>query len=205
MVKKRGRAKASNPRCRHLTVSVGLIVSEDPKKKGDEEEKKEGEPQGEEAEAALAAAKKKKKLILIGAIAGVVLLFAVAGGGYFYLSSSKAKTEKQTQAAEEPKSKPVYYSLGDMIVNLSGEGKHPHYLKVKISLELADEKDLPLIETIKPRVVDNFQVYLRELRMEDLRGSAGIYRLREELLMRVTEATQPIRVRDVLFQEMLVQ
>ena len=196
MVKKRGRAKASNPRCRHLTVSVGLIVSEDPKKKGDEEEKKEGEPQGEEAEAALAG---------IPALKPDVVLFAVAGGGYFYLSSSKAKTEKQTQAAEESKSKPVYYSLGDMIVNLSGEGKHPHYLKVKISLELADEKDLPLIETIKPRVVDNFQVYLRELRMEDLRGSAGIYRLREELLMRVTEATQPIRVRDVLFQEMLVQ
>jgi flagellar FliL protein len=41
--------------------------------------------------------------------------------------------------------------------------------------------------------------------MEDLRGSAGMYRLREELLMRVTEAAQPIRVRDVLFQEMLVQ
>ena len=40
---------------------------------------------------------------------------------------------------------------------------------------------------------------------EDLRGSAGMYRLREELLMRVTEAAQPVRVHDVLFQEMLVQ
>ncbi|MGB9153795.1 MAG: flagellar basal body-associated FliL family protein, partial [Alphaproteobacteria bacterium] len=112
---------------------------------------------------------------------------------------------KAAAAAEESKGKPVYYSLGDMIVNLSGEGKHPNYLKVKISLELADEKDLPLIEAIKPRIVDNFQVYLRELRIEDLRGSAGMYRLREELLMRVTEAAQPVRIRDVLFQEMLVQ
>ena len=92
-----------------------------------------------------------------------------------------------------------------MIVNLSGEGKHPNFLKVKISLELADEKDLPLMDTLKPRIVDSFQVYLRELRIEDLRGSAGLYRLREELLMRVTEAAQPVRVRDVLFQEMLVQ
>ncbi len=64
---------------------------------------------------------------------------------------------------------------------------------------------MPIIESIKPRIVDNFEVYLRELRIDDLRGSAGMYRLREELLMRVTEAAQPVRVRDVLFQEMLVQ
>jgi flagellar FliL protein len=101
--------------------------------------------------------------------------------------------------------KPVFFSLGDLLVNLSGEGKHPNYLKVKISLELADEKDAAAMDALKPRIIDNFQVYLRELRIEDLRGSAGLYRLREALLLRVTEAAQPIRVRDVLFQEMLVQ
>ena len=181
---------------------MGLIVAEDAKKKdGEEEEKKEGE--GEDG-AAKKKAGKKKKMIIIGAVAAVVLLGG-AGGGYFFLMKSKTDEEKTAAAAEAAKGKPAYYSVGDMIVNLSGEGKHPHYLKVKISLELADEKDLPLIDTIKPRVVDNFQVYLRELRMEDLRGSAGMYRLREELLMRVTEAAQPVRIRDVLFQEMLVQ
>jgi flagellar FliL protein len=56
-----------------------------------------------------------------------------------------------------------------------------------------------------PRIIDNFQVYLRELRLDDLRGSAGIYRLREELLMRVNTAAQPVHVKDVLFREMLVQ
>jgi len=56
-----------------------------------------------------------------------------------------------------------------------------------------------------PRIIDNFQVYLRELRLEDLRGSAGMYRLREELLTRVVAAAQPVRVKDVLFKEMLIQ
>ena len=142
-------------------------------------------------------------------IIGIIVIVVLLGGGvgaYFFMNK-KADAEKTAQAAADAdaKNKIVYYSLGDMIVNLSGEGKHPNYLKVKISLELADEKDLPLMETIKPRIVDNFQVYLRELRIEDLRGSAGMYRLREELLMRVTEAAQPVRIRDVLFQEMLVQ
>ena len=46
---------------------------------------------------------------------------------------------------------------------------------------------------------------IRELRVEDLRGSAGLYRLREELLARVNNAAQPAKVNDVLFKEMLVQ
>ena len=121
-------------------------------------------------------------------------------------SGGEEKTGEQANAAAaKEEGKPVYFSLGDLLVNLSGEGKHPNFLKVKISLELADEKDVPLMDAIKPRIIDNFQVYLRELRIEDLRGSAGMYRLREELLTRVTEAAQPVRVRDVLFQEMLVQ
>ena len=56
-----------------------------------------------------------------------------------------------------------------------------------------------------PRIVDNFQVYLRELRLDDLRGSAGVYRLREELLARVNTAVRPAKIKDVLFKEMLVQ
>ena len=36
-----------------------------------------------------------------------------------------------------------------------------------------------------PRIVDKFQIYLRGVRVEDLRGSDGMHRLREELLLRV--------------------
>jgi len=185
---------------------VGLIVAEDPKKKTDDEEPKEGTPEGEAAaEEAALAAKKKKKMIIIAAAVVVVVLLGAGGAGYYFMTKKVDAEKEAATAAADEKAKTVYYSLGDMIVNLSGEGKHPNYLKVKVSLELADEKDLPLMDTLKPRIVDNFQVYLRELRIEDLRGSAGMYRLREELLMRVTEAAQPVRVRDVLFQEMLVQ
>ncbi|MFQ5467950.1 MAG: flagellar basal body-associated FliL family protein, partial [Kiloniellaceae bacterium] len=48
-------------------------------------------------------------------------------------------------------------------------------------------------------------VYLRELRIQDLQGSAGLQRLREELLLRVATAAYPAQVRDVLFREMLIQ
>src|SRR3546814_1559122 len=80
-----------------------------------------------------------------------------------------------------------------------------NYLKIAISLELTSQEDSVALQNLLPRVVDNFQVYLRELRVEDLRGSAGVQRLREELLLRVNKAVYPIQVRDVLFKEMLVQ
>jgi len=61
------------------------------------------------------------------------------------------------------------------------------------------------LEAVAPRVVDQFQTFLREMRIQDLRGSAGIYRLRQELLYRVNLAAQPVKVKDVLFQEILIQ
>lgn len=193
------------------------MAKDDKKKEDDEKEdakKTAEEAEGEEggaAEGAGEGGKKKlgKKMIIILAVVALVVIGGGTVAGLYFGGVIGGKGESheggEEKSAVAEKGKPVYFSLGDILVNLNGEGKRPNYLKIKVSLELADEKDLPLMETLKPRIIDNFQVYLRELRVEDLRGSAGLYRLREELLLRVTEAAQPVRVRDVLFQEMLVQ
>ncbi|EWY37163.1 flagellar basal body protein FliL [Skermanella stibiiresistens SB22] len=99
----------------------------------------------------------------------------------------------------------MFFNVPDLVVNLNSTGRRPSFLKISISIEVTKPEDVPEIEKVMPRIVDNFQVYLRELRLEDLRGSAGIYRLREELLMRVGVAAQPVQVKDVLFREMLIQ
>ena len=92
-----------------------------------------------------------------------------------------------------------------MLVNLNGNGRRANYLKLIVSLELSDDENIKELEDAMPRIIDNFQVYLRELRVEDLHGTAGMQRLREELLLRVNAATKSGQVRDVLFKEMLVQ
>jgi flagellar FliL protein len=99
----------------------------------------------------------------------------------------------------------VFFNVPDMVVNLNSTGRRPSFLKISISVEVGRQEDVPEIEKVMPRIVDNFQVYLRELRLEDLRGSAGIYRLREELLLRVGVAAHPVQVKDVLFRGMLIQ
>lgn len=99
----------------------------------------------------------------------------------------------------------VYYELPEMLINLNSTGKKSNFLKITVSLELDDAESVKAVEAVLPRIIDSFQVYLRELRIDDLRGSAGLYRLREELLLRVNAAVDPVKVRDVLFREMLVQ
>ncbi len=46
---------------------------------------------------------------------------------------------------------------------------------------------------------------MRELRPSDLNGSAGLFRLKEELTKRVNLALAPNQVNAVLFKEVVIQ
>jgi flagellar FliL protein len=128
-------------------------------------------------------------LVLIGALVGMLMLF---GGG-----------EKQEEAAMAPKA--VYQDLPEMIVNLAAGNERPQYLRLKITLEAENAQVVEAMKPSMPRVVDAFQVHLRELRASDLEGSAGLFRLREELTRRVNQAIAPAKIRAVLFREIVVQ
>lgn len=99
----------------------------------------------------------------------------------------------------------AFLEIPTMIVNLESDDGSPRYLRLTVQLELENPADKPAVEAVTPRVVDQFQTYLRELRVRDLRGSAGIYRLQMELLSRVNQAAAPVKIKDVLFQEILIQ
>ena len=122
------------------------------------------------------------------------------GGAYFFL---KGSAHKEPQVAAKPA---TFVDLPDVLVNLSNTGAdRTQYLKVKIVLEIPDAALSPQIESTMPRVMDAFQTYLRELRPTDLDGSAGLYRLKEELTRRVNVAIAPSKVNAVLFKEIVVQ
>ena len=150
-----------------------------------------------------------KKLLMIIVLILLVIVGGLAGA-YFtglldpvvqMITGGEVK-EKEGEGGEQ---RAVFYDLQEILVNLNTGGRKSSFLKIRISLELERASDVPLIESVMPRVIDNFQVYLRELRIDDLKGSAGMYRLREELMRRVSAATAPAGIKDVLFKEMLVQ
>jgi len=155
---------------------------------------------GSEGEAAPKARTIPWKLIAMVA-AGVVL---VGGGGtaaYVMLGGSH-----ESHAAVAEAKPAVFLDLPEVLVNLSNTGAdHTQYLKVKLVLELSDAQLSQQIQPVMPRIMDAFQTYLRELRPTDLDGSAGLYRLKEELTRRVNIAIAPKKVNAVLFKEIVVQ
>jgi flagellar protein FliL len=171
----------------------------------EEEEKPEGEteqPAGKKLFGFLKLPQLKLpslKWMIIGG-AGFLVIAGGGGGAYFFFAGSG---HKEPQVAVKPA---TFVDLPDVLVNLSNGGNdRTQYLKVKIVLELPDATLVPQIQPLMPRVMDAFQTYLRELRPTDLDGSAGLYRLKEELTRRVNSAVAPNRITAVLFKEIVVQ
>jgi flagellar FliL protein len=161
------------------------------------------------------------KKIFLFVLLPLFLLAGAGGGLYFsgmldkFLGKGEDAVEGEAEAGSKeakkgahavvPPSASYFLIIPDMSVNLADTGSKPNYLRLKLQLELKDQSDLMAVEAVLPRVVDQFQTYLRELRVRDLRGSAGIYRLQMELLNRVNTAVAPVEVKGVLIQEILVQ
>ena len=155
-----------------------------------------------EAEEGQAPAKRKLplKLILIAA-AGLVVLAGGGWGGYHFFFAGHADAAVADQVKP-----PVFVDMPEVLVNLSSTGNdRTQYLKVKVVLEVPDQALSAQIQPVMPRLMDTFQTYLRELRPTDLDGSAGLYRLKEELTRRVNASIAPARINAVLFKEIVVQ
>ena len=197
----------------YLNNEVSVPMADDDELDDDlDEDEIEGE-EGEDGEDGEGGGKPGRKRLLIVIAAVLVLILGGATGAYFlgYLQpiinmiagGEEAGLDEEAQALIS--GDVVFYDLPEMLVNLNTGGRKSVYLKIRVSLELETVEDVAKVEGLMPRIVDNFQVYLRELRVDDLKGSAGMYRLREELLKRVNVAVSPAKVNDVLFKEMLVQ
>jgi flagellar protein FliL len=159
-------------------------------------DQEEGASKSEEA----AAPKSKLKLIIAAA---VVLLLVAGGGTWFFFLRGHAE---EAHAEAPPPKPPNFIEMPDMLVNLVGlPGERVQYLKVKVVLEVKEEKQVELIKPALPKVTDIFQTYMRELRAGDLAGSAGLFRLKEEMTRRVNLALAPSQVSAVLFKEIIVQ
>ena len=156
--------------------------------------------EGAEVVAEVAAPKGKLKLI----IAALVVVLIVSGAATWFFFFRHHGEEMHAEVL--PPKPPIFLEVPDMLVNLvNAPGERVQYLKVRVVLEIKEEKQLEAIKPSMPRVTDIFQTYLRELRPADLDGSAGLYRLKEELPRRVNVAVAPSRINAVLFKEIVVQ
>ncbi len=148
--------------------------------------------------------KKKRKLFLLA----IPVVLVMAGAGLWFSGILPHWLGMEPAEATKEAAKPVppsYVDVPEMVANLNGSKQKPSYIKLTARVEVPKPEDAEKVKGALPRIQDVMQTYLREMRPDELRGSAGTYRLREELLVRANAAVAPAKISDVLFTQMLVQ
>jgi flagellar FliL protein len=167
------------------------------------------------------APNKKKKLIIIGA--ATVAALTLGGGGAAFFMGGKSATKAEAAHGEEAAAD-AGHGEGDAKDEKGGEGKEAKFVDVptiSVNLRSPDgsarflKLHLMLVPGPKttdtalkdklPVVLDAYQPFLRELRPEDLGGSAAVFRLKEELMVRATRVLGPGMVKEVLIQDLIQQ
>jgi flagellar protein FliL len=169
-----------------------------------------------------AAPKSKKKLIIIGAAAGVLLLGGGGGAAMMFSGgSAKAETAAEGGHGEAPEAeaegeagghgggegegKEAFVDVPPMIVNLRSPDGASRYLKIHFMIVPGAKATTESLKEKLPLILDAYQPFLRELRPEDLAGSAAVFRIKEEMLVRATEVTGAGSVKDILIQDLVQQ
>jgi flagellar FliL protein len=149
-------------------------------------------------------------LLLVGGGAGAYFM-GVFSGEEVGNEAVAAEVDEAEEEDEEEEAVPVmpedvvFVDLPDLLVNLNVTGKRLRFLKVVTALEVSSEEAAEVVRQLTPRVLDNLHLYFRSVQPEELAGPDGVYRIKEDLLVRINDAVRPAKVRDVLVKELLVQ
>lgn len=148
-----------------------------------------------------AGGKRKMLAILVG---GLIALAGVGGGAYYLLWGSGAHGGAATAASKDAAPE-TYVDVPQMVVNLRVADGRARFVKLHFMLVAADAGKAEAIKARLPLYLDALQPFLRELRPEDLNGSAAVYRMKEEMRARADDTLGSGAVRDVLIQDLVQQ
>lgn len=142
---------------------------------------------------------------LIAVVVALAALLVVGGGlaiaGVWPFSTG---TDTAAHPAGEAASA-RYVDVPPMVVTLrSADGKQ-HFLKLHFVIVAADSGKVGQINNSMPLILDTLQSFLRELRPEDLTGSAAVFRVKEEILVRLRDALGQDGIKEVLIQDLIEQ
>ncbi len=140
--------------------------------------------------------KGKMKLILF-----IVLFLLLAGGGFFgYLLLS---SDDSTPAKAEHRQKALM-SLEPFLVNLADKDAR-RYLKVKIELEVDNEKDAKELEKYMPRIRDQLIFLLSSKSYPDISTPEGKLQLKKDIMARLKAIPVGKKISAAYFTEFVAQ
>lgn len=148
---------------------------------------------------------RRKKLIIAGVAAALVLAGGGTGAALLLGGGDKAETEVATHEGSDDDVLNQPVDVPPLLVNLRSPDNAPHFLKVHVMLVPGPKSNAEKLKIEVPVLLDAYQPFLRELRPEDLAGSAAVFRIKEQLLVRARETLGDGHVKDVLVQDLIQQ
>jgi flagellar FliL protein len=152
---------------------------------------------------------KSRTWLVLGIVA---VLATAAGAGLPHLLHGLGTDGElgKLDAKHGKMTKPAFLSFGDVVVNLN-DGRLNRYLRVRILLVIdhAEEKIIAELLGQQKAILKNWLItYLRDRSLDEVKGAAGVNRLRREIQDRFntllfTDGTD--RIQDVLFEEFVIQ
>lgn len=155
------------------------------------------------AETPVASAKNKRLPLIAGGVA--VLLAAAGGGAYMFMQGGAGHGEAEAEENAADVGSDTFVEAPAMMVNLRTADGQTRFLKIRFVLVAASAAKAEQIKAKLPIVLDALQSFLRELRPEDLNGSAAVFRVKEEMMVRAAGAFGTGMVRDILIQDLVQQ
>jgi len=97
-----------------------------------------------------------------------------------------------------------FVPVPSLVVNLR-DGNKLRYLRLSVSLELSDAAAEGLVKGKMPKITDALQMFLRTQTPESFASVGALTTVRSEMLMRVNQIDDGIKIKAVLFQELMIQ
>ena len=154
--------------------------------------------------------KVRKLLILAGGL--VVLLICGMGAIAFLLPQLlpealdvfgfKGQSKEAKKATKDMKGH--LYAMDSFVINLANPDL-PKYLKVKIEMESQESKPNEEFDKRKPQIRDSILLILTGKTSKEVSDSEGKAKLKEEILLKVNQLLQGVKIRAVYFTEFVVQ
>lgn len=140
---------------------------------------------------------KLKKIILL-----LVVFIVLLGGGafaYLILFDEPAPPSKKVAHAER-----AIMPLEPFLVNLADKDSR-RYLKVKIDLEVQNEKAVKTLEKSMPRIRDQLIFLLSSKSYQDISTPEGKYKLKKDVMARLAVLPNGKKITGAFFTEFVAQ
>ena len=150
----------------------------------------------------------KKVIIIIGA--GALILLLIIGAGFFLIMNKMAAIQNQSiekvadEEVEEESSIGAVFPLDTFVVNLADQGGK-RYLRVKIDLEISDEKLKEELEQRMPQIKDSILMILPAKKFDNIKNEEGKIALRNEITEKLNSFLKTGTITYIYFTEFVVQ